>query len=212
MNNQLLKVIWIPLLGIWGLLFAIYFDTFKNSSGLVGFPVLIACYIATSSFLSYKLRADFQLAGEEDSVTTVSKGYSAISCLVIATVITVIGTIAYQSSNPWVCLSVISCAVVFLFYDGLSSYSQEQITLGNTQRVVERNNALASRVKFKNFLNTLLQSHPSPDRSIELEVSRILSIIEYSSYFRCHDIDALCDRINSADGTTQIVSILKEVK
>lgn len=212
MNSRLFKVIWLPVIGIWALFVVIYFESVKSSSGLAGLPVLLIVYVVVSAFLAYKLKDDLEPGRNGDSIITVAKGYAAISCLGSATVISFIGILLYQSLNPWFCIAVAACPIVLIVIEGLSGYSEEQLTKGFDRRSAPRAKANEDRKLFKAYLNTRINSVESVEPEVAFQLHRILQIVDYSSFFMENDARKLIEKLDLCSSSTDILRILKEVK
>jgi len=212
MNSRLFKVIWLPVIGIWALFVVIYIESIKASSGLIGLPVLPIVYVVVSAFLAYKLKDDLEPGRNGDSIITVAKGYAAIGCLGSATVISFIGILLYQSANPWFCIAVAACPIALIVIEGLSGYSEEQLTEGFEHRSAPRAKANEDRKLFKAYLNTRINSVESVEPEVAFQLHRILQIVDYSSFFMENDARNLIEKLDLCSSPTDILRILKEVK
>jgi len=183
MNTRLFKIIWAPTIGSWAILWAIYFDSVKRFQVLTQPPLLVVAYMLCSAYLVYRFYRSLSGSSESDSVTTVSQGYSSLWSLLVATIISLTGTILHQTGSYWLIATVVATVVIIEVIGGLGSYSDEQLTAGSEARSRERTGYISTKEEYTQELLNLSRAFAG-DREIDIEIERIRSILNYSSFFR----------------------------
>ena len=183
MNTRLFKIIWLPTIGSWAILWAIYLDSVQRLQALTQAPLLVVAYMLCSAYLAYKFYQSVSTSSESDSVTTVSQSYASLWSLVVAAIITLTGTILQQTGNYWLVAAVAGIVIIVELIGGLGSYSDEQLTAGFEARSQERNNSNSIKEEYSRELSNLSKAFAG-DQDISNEIERIRTILNYSSFFR----------------------------
>jgi len=183
MNTRLFKIIWAPTIGSWAILWAIYIDSVKRFQVLTQPPLLVVAYMLCSAYLAYRFYRSFSSSSESDSVTTVSQGYSNLWSLLVAAITSLTGTILHQTGSYWLIAAVAGTVVIIEVIGGLGSYSDEQLTAGSEVRSQERTGSISTKEEYSQELLNLSRVFAG-DREIDIEIERIRSILNYSSFFR----------------------------
>jgi len=183
MNTRLFKIIWLPTIGSWAILWAIYLDSVQRLQALTQAPLLVVAYMLCSAYLAYKFYQSVSTSSESDSVTTVSQSYASLWSLVVAAIIALTGTILQQTGNYWLVAAVAGIVIIVELIGGLGSYSDEQLTAGFEARSQERNNSNSIKEEYSRELSNLSKAFAG-DQDISNEIERIRTILNYSSFFR----------------------------
>ena len=212
MNTRLFKIIWLPIMAIWVLLWVIYLETYKNTSGLVGIPLIPVTYFFASGYLAYKLKSDLEVGTTgADPVITVAQGYAAINCLIAATLFSVLGILLSQPANLWFCMAIIACPIILTIIEGLSQYSEDQLTDGFKLRSQPRAQSQDTRQVIKGYLSNRLSSR-SDEVSVALELQRISKIVDYSSYFRHYSSESIIQSLDGCNSSEELVAFLRGIQ
>ena len=183
MNTRLFKIIWAPTIGSWAILWAIYFDSVKRFQVLTQPPLLVVAYMLCSAYLAYRFYRSVSSSSESDSVTTVSQSYASLWSLLVAAIITLTGTALQQTGNHWLVAAVAGIVVIIEVIGGLGSYSDEQLTAGFQARSQERSSSISIKEEYSQELSSLSRAFAG-DQEVAIEIERIRSILNYSSFFR----------------------------
>lgn len=211
MNKPLFKIAWLPVLGVWALLAAVYVNRASGLGLLARPPLLLLAYMIVSSMLVSRSVARISHRSEAaDSVTVVSQAYSSLVSLAIATIIAVFGALASQMENWWFCAAIGACVVVQKVSEGLGDYSNDQLVQGAQSRQVERQTAVETRDEFKLVLQELSAKYRD-DTVLISEVNRIAKIVPYSSYFRSNASRELLCRLRNESDAAIVIGLLRNV-
>jgi len=211
MNLRHVKIIWTPIVGAWSFLVAIYIGSLDGRSVFDRPPSVVITYIFVSSFLAIRSSVELDRAsGSVDSVYKVSNLYSSVWSLLVATLIALIGTLASRGSGLWASSFVLSSLVVFLVSNGLSDYSNDQLSHGARFRAESREVAIDLRVSYKTLLAELAIRY-FDNSVLQHEIARVLKIIPYSSYFRSETAASILPSLRSESDPERLAKLLATI-
>jgi hypothetical protein len=212
MKLRHIKIIWLPILGAWSFLIAVYLSSLGGRTVFERPPSIWVAYVFVSGFLAIHASTELERSsGSADSVYKVSTLYSSVWTLLVATLIAFVGTLASRGSGIWASSFVLASLVVFLVTNGLSEYSNDQLNHGARLRAEVREKANDLRVDYKAFLGELVirySDHPA----LQAELVRVVRIIPYSSFFRSDRAASTLSSLRSERDPERLTVLLSTIE
>lgn len=195
-NTKSLPFVWLPLLSLWTIILVLFknlsVDSIENYIPLVTY-IPISFIFSTQYGLLLNDKKEFLF-------TKLSNSLSIIICFLISTITIffyIYGYVDFQSSLLFIVLPLVANLIINEF----SSLSNKKLVSNKTQwdnknlkieekqiakskeNAISREISISVREKWKTFLKQSLTKY-SQDEEIIFEIKRILTIVEFSSYFR----------------------------
>lgn len=212
MNLRYVKIVWIPIFGVWSFLVAIYLNSLGGRSLIERPPLAIAAYIFVSAFLATHVSKELSRpSASTDSIYKIITSYSSAWTLVVATLFAFMGTFSSRENEIWACLFVLASLVVYLVSNGLSEYANEQLNEGARLRANARKTTNNLRSDYKAFLDQLLLQHPDSP-ALKTEIVRVVRIIPYSSFFRSDKATITLSSLLSENDPERLSVLLSEIQ
>lgn len=209
-------VFFLPLLGFWTLLIAIYLGKdYEESFKLI--PTFL--YFISSGLIVFNIQK--LITGlEYDPIVKNSKTRALLICLLISTLSILIEfslkenitnvTSQIQKIRDFLpTIFIIFSTLASFFLTGLFDYSNEQLEEKFLERSSERNFSIESRDLWEKYLN-LIENKFENCTNIQNEIKRIRKILPYSSFFRSQKSKIIMEQVEQINNEDNLVSILKK--
>ena len=209
-------VFFLPLLGFWTLLIAIYLGKdYEESFKLI--PTFL--YFISSGLIVFNIQK--LITGlEYDPIVKNSKTRSLLICLLISTLSILIEfslkenitnvTSQIQKIRDFLpTIFIIFSTLASFFLTGLFDYSNEQLEEKFLERSSERNFSIESRNLWEIYLDQI-ESKFENSTKIQSEIKRIRNILPYSSFFRSDKSKKIMAQVEKINDENNLVSILRK--
>lgn len=221
---QSIPFVWLPLLTLWTIIFVL----FRNLSvDNIEFYIPLVIYIPVSFVFS----AQYGLLlkdKKEFLFTKLSSSSSIIICFLISSISIfsyIYDYLDFQRSLLFIVLPLVANLIINEFmsisnkelvtrkkqWDKKNLELEEEQVQRSKENAVSREISLLYRDKWKSFLKKSLTEY-SEEKDILIEIERLLSIVEFSSYFRDKlSMDEL-EEIKISKDKLHIKNILRNIK
>lgn len=209
-------VFFLPLLGFWTLLIAIYLGKdYEESFKLI--PTFL--YFISSGLIVFNIQK--LITGlEYDPIVKNSKTRALLICLLISTLSILIEfslkenitnvTSQIQKIRDFLpTIFIIFSTLASFFLTGLFDYSNEQLEEKFLERSSERNFSIESRNLWEIYLDQI-ESKFENSTKIQSEIKRIRNILPYSSFFRSDKSKKIMAQVEKINDENNLVSILRK--
>ena len=209
-------VFFLPLLGFWTLLIAIYLGKdYEESFKLI--PTFL--YFISSGLIVFNIQK--LITGlEYDPIVKNSKTRALLICLLISTLSILIEfslkenitnvTSQIQKIRDFLpTIFIIFSTLASFFLTGLFDYSNEQLEEKFLERSSERNFSIESRNLWEIYLDQI-ESKFEYSTNIQSEIKRIRNILPYSSFFRSDKSKKIMAQVEKINDENNLVSILRK--
>ena len=209
-------VFFLPLLGFWTLLIAIYLGKdYEESFKLI--PTFL--YFISSGLIVFNIQK--LITGlEYDPIVKNSKTRALLICLLISTLSILIEfslkenitnvTSQIQKIRDFLpTIFIIFSTLASFFLTGLFDYSNEQLEEKFLERSSERNFSIESRNLWEIYLDQI-ESKFENSTKIQSEIKRIRKILPYSSFFRSDKSKKIMAQVEKINDENNLVSILRK--
>ena len=209
-------VFFLPLLGFWTLLIAIYLGKdFEESFKLV--PTFF--YFISSGLIVFNIQ-NLITGSEYDPIVKNSKTRGLLICLLISTLSILIEfslkenvtnvTSEIQKIRDFLpTIFIIFSTLASIFLTGLFDYSNEQLEEKFLKRSAERNFSIESRDLWEAYLDQIETKFENSTK-IQNEIKRIRNILPYSSFFRSEKSKTIMEQIEKINNEDNLLSTLKK--
>ena len=197
-------VFFLPLLGFWALLIAIYLGKdFEESFKLV--PTFF--YFVSSGLTVFNIK-NLITGSEYDPIIKNAKTRGLLICLLIST-LSILVEFSFEEKNLIPTILIIFSTIASLFLTGLFDYSNEQLEEKFLERSSERNFSIESRDLWEAYLD---QIEIKFEKSIKIqnEIKRIRNILPYSSFFRSEKSKTIMEQVEKINNEDNLLSMLKK--
>ena len=197
-------VFFLPLLGFWALLIAIYLGKdFEESFKLV--PTFF--YFVSSGLTVFNVRN--LIAGSEyDPIVKNAKTRGLVICLLIST-LSILVEFSFEEKNLIPTFFIIFSTIASFFLTGLFDYSNEQLEEKFLDRSSERNFSIESRDLWGVYLDQI-ESKFQNSIKIQNEIERIRKILPYGTFFRSKQSKIIMEKVQEINNEDNLVSILNK--
>ena len=197
-------VFFLPLLGFWALLIAIYLGKdFEESFKLV--PTFF--YFVSSGLTVFNVK-NLITGSEYDPIVKNAKTRGLLICLLIST-LSILVEFSFEEKNLIPTIFIIFSTVASFFLTGLFDYSNEQLEEKFLERSSERNFSIESRDLWEVYLDQIESKFVNSSK-IQNEIKRIRKILPYSSFFRSEKSKKIMEQVEKINNEENLLSILKK--
>jgi len=223
-NIRSLPFVWLPLLTLWTIIFVL----FKNLSiDNIEAYIPLVVYIPISFIFStqYGLLLNQK---KELFFTKISNSSSIIICFLISTISIfsyINGFLDFQRSLLFIVLPLVANLIINEFislsnkklvsnkreWDKKNLEIEDQQIKRSKENAISREISISVREKWKRFLKQSLTKY-SQDEEIIFEIKRILSIVDFSSYFRNDLSLEELKEIKDSKDNLHVKNILKSIR
>ena len=197
-------VFFIPLLGFWALLIAIYLGRdFEETFKLV--PTFL--YFISSGLIVFNVQS-LITGPESDPIVKNAKTRGLLVCLLISS-LSILIEFSFEEKNLLPTIVIIFSTLASFFLTGLFEYSNEQLEEKFLERSSERNFSIESRDLWEIYLDQIENKYESSTK-IQDEIKRIRNILPYSSFFRSEKSKTIMAQVEKINNEDNLVSILKK--
>ena len=197
-------VFFLPLLGFWALLIAIYLGKDFEES----FKLVPTFFYFVSSGLTVLNVKNLITGSEYDPIIKNAKTRGLLICILIST-LSILFEFSFEEKNLIPSILIIFSTIASLFLTGLFDYSNEQLEEKFLERSSERNFSIESRDLWEVYLD---QIEIKFEKSIKIqnEIKRIRNILPYSSFFRSEKSKTIMEQVEKVNNEDNLLSILKK--
>jgi len=197
-------VFFLPLLGFWALLIAIYVGKdFEESFKLV--PTFL--YFVSSGLTVFNVK-NLITGSEYDPILKNAKTRGFLFCLLVST-ISILVEFSFEEQNLIPTIFIIFSTIASFFLTGLFEYSNEQLEEKFLERSSVRNYSIESRELWEVYLDQI-ESKFANSTKIQNEIKRIRRILPYSSFFRSEKSKIIMEQVEKINNEENLLSILKK--
>ena len=197
-------VFFLPLLGFWALLIAIYLGKdFEESFKLV--PTFF--YFISSGLTVFNVK-NLITGSEYDPIVKNAKTRGLLFCLLVST-LSILVEFSFEEKNLIPTIFIIFSTIASFFLTGLFDYSNEQLEEKFLERSSERNFSIESRDLWNVYLDQI-ESKFANSSKIQNEIERIRKILPYSSFFRSEKSKIIMEQVEKIHNEENLLSILKK--
>ena len=197
-------VFFLPLLGFWAFLIAIYLGKdFEESFKLV--PTFL--YFVSSGLTVFNVK-NLITGSEYDPIIKNSKTRGLLICLLVST-LSILFEFSFEEKNLIPSIVIIFSTIASLFLTGLFDYSNEQLEEKFLERSSERNFSIESRDLWEVYLDQIEIKFENSIK-IQNEIKRIRNILPYSSFFRSEKSKTIMEQVEKINNEDNLISILKK--
>ena len=209
-------VFFLPLLGFWTLLIAIFLGKdYEESFKLI--PTFI--YFISSGLIVFNIQ-NLITGSEYDPIVKNAKTRGLLICLLISTLsiliefslkenVTNVTSDLQNIRNFLPTILIIFSTLASFFLTGLFDYSNEQLEEKFLERSSERNFSIESRNQWEIYLDQIENKYENSTK-IQNEIIRIRNILPYSSFFRSDKSKKIIAQVEKISDEDNLVSILKK--
>ena len=209
-------VFFIPLLGFWTLLIAIYLGKgFEDSFKLIS----TFLYFVSSGLIVFNIQ-NLITGSQYDPIVKNAKTRGLLICLLISTLsiliefslkenVTNVTSDLQNIRNFLPTILIIFSTLASFFLTGLFDYSNEQLEEKFLERSSERNFSIESRNQWEIYLDQIENKFENSTK-IQNEIKRIRNILPYSSFFRSDKSKKIIAQVEKISDEDNLVSILKK--
>ena len=223
-NFKSLPFVWLPLLTLWTIILVLFKNLSVNN---IEVYVPLVTYIPISFIFSTQY--GLLLSDKKEFLfTKLSSSSSIIICFLISTIsifFYIYGYLDFQRSLLFISLPLVANLVINEFISisnkklasNITQWKRRNLEIEEEQIKRSKENSISrqiyisNREKWKTFLRESLTKY-SNNEEIVIEIKRILSIVEYSSYFREDLSMKELINIKSSDDLSLIKNILESIK
>ena len=203
-SKKAFYVFFIPLLGFWALLIAIYLGRdFEETFKLV--PTFL--YFISSGLIVFNVQS-LITGPESDPIVKNAKTRGLLVCLLISS-LSILIEFSFEEKNLLPTIVIIFSTLASFFLTGLFEYSNEQLEEKFLERSSERNFSIESRDLWEIYLDQIENKYDSSTK-IQDEIKRIRNILPYSSFFRSEKSKTIMAQVEKINNEDNLVSILKK--
>jgi len=203
-SKKAFYVFFIPLLGFWALLIAIYLGRdFEETFKLV--PTFL--YFISSGLIVFNVQS-LITGPESDPIVKNAKTRGLLVCLLISS-LSILIEFSFEEKNLLPTIIIIFSTLASFFLTGLFEYSNEQLEEKFLERSSERNFSIESRDLWEIYLDQIENKYESSTK-IQDEIKRIRNILPYSSFFRSEKSKTIMAQVEKINNEDNLVSILKK--
>ena len=203
-SKKAFYVFFIPLLGFWALLIAIYLGRdFEETFKLV--PTFL--YFISSGLIVFNVQS-LITGPESDPIVKNAKTRGLLVCLLISS-LSILIEFSFEGKNLLPTIVIIFSTLASFFLTGLFEYSNEQLEEKFLERSSERNFSIESRDLWEIYLDQIENKYESSTK-IQDEIKRIRNILPYSSFFRSEKSKTIMAQVEKINNEDNLVSILKK--
>lgn len=223
-NIRSLPFVWLPLLTLWTIILVL----FKNLSiDNIEAYIPLVVYVPISFIFStqYGLLLNQK---KELFLTKISNSSSIIICFLISTISIfsyINGFLDFQRSLLFIVLPLVANLIINEFislsnkklvsnkreWDKKNLEIEDQQIKRSKENAISREISISVREKWKRFLKQSLTKY-SQDEEIIFEIKRILTIVDFSSYFRNDLSLEELKEIKDSKDNIHVKNILKNIK
>ena len=197
-------VFFLPLLGFWALLIAIYIGKdFEESFKLV--PTFL--YFISSGLIVFNIQS-LITGSEYDPIVKNAKTRGLLVSLLVSS-LSILFEYSFEEKNLLPTIIIIISTLVSLFLTGLFDYSNEQLEEKFLERSSERNFSIESRGIWEMYLDQIETKYTNSTK-IQNEIKRIRNILPYSSFFRSEKSKTIMAQVEKINNEDNLVSLLKK--
>ena len=197
-------VFFLPLLGFWALLIAIYLGKdFEESFKLV--PTFL---YFVSSGLTVFISKNLITSSGYDPIVKNAKTRGLLFCLLVST-LSILVEFSFEEKNLIPTIFIIFSTIASFFLTGLFDYSNEQLEEKFLERSSERNFSIESRDLWNVYLDQI-ESKFANSSKMQNEIKRIRKILPYSSFFRNEKSKTVLEQVEKINNEDNLLSILKK--
>ena len=203
-TKKVFYVFFLPLLGFWALLIAIYVGKdFEESFKLV--PTFF--YFVSSALTVFNVKNLITGSGY-DPIVKNAKTRGLLFCLLVST-LSILVEFSFEEKNLIPTIFIIFSTIASFFLTGLFDYSNEQLQEKFLVRSSERNFSIESRDLWEVYLDQI-ESKFANSSKIQNEIKRIRKILPYSSFFRSDKSKIIMEQVKKINNEENLLSILKK--
>ena len=203
-TKKVFYVFFLPLLGFWALLIAIYVGKdFEESFKLV--PTFF--YFVSSALTVFNVK-NLITGSEYDPIVKNAKTRGLLFCLLVST-LSILVEFSFEEKNLIPTIFIIFSTIASFFLTGLFDYSNEQLEEKFLERSSERNCSIESRDLWEVYLDQI-ESKFANSSKIQNEIKRIRKILPYSSFFRSDKSKIIMEQVKKINNEENLLSILKK--
>ena len=197
-------VFFLPLLGFWALLIAIYLGKdFEESFKLV--PTFL--YFISSGLIVFNIQ-NLITGSEYDPIVKNAKTRGLLISLLISS-LSILIEFSFEGKNLLPTIFIIFSTLASFFLTGLFDYSNEQLEEKFLERSSERNFSIESRDLWGVYLDQIESKYENSPK-IQNEINRIRNILPYSSFFRSNKSKTIMEQVEKINNEDNLISILKK--
>ena len=197
-------VFFLPLLGFWALLIAIYLGKdFEESFKLV--PTFF--YFVSSGLTVFNVK-NLISGSEYDPIVKNAKTRGLLFCLLVST-LSILVEFSFEEKNLIPTIFIIFSTIASFFLTGLFDYSNEQLEEKFLERSSERNFSIESRDLWGVYLDQI-ESKFENSIKIQNEIERIRKILPYGTFFRSKKSKIIMEQVQEINDEDNLVSILNK--
>ena len=209
-------VFFIPLLGFWTLLIAIYLGKgFEDSFKLIS----TFLYFVSSGLIVFNIQ-NLITGSQYDPIVKNAKTRGLLICLLISTLsiliefslkenVTNVTSDLQKIRDLLPTIFIIFSTLASFFLTGLFDYSNEQLEEKFLERSAERNFSSESRDLWEVYLDQI-ESKFENSTKVQNEIKRIRNILPYSSFFRSEKSKKIMEQVEKINNEDNLLSILKK--
>ena len=204
-SKKIFYIFYLPLLGFWALLIAIYFGSdFEESFKLI--PTLF--YFISSGLIVFNVQ-NLITASEYDPIVKNAKTRGLLICLFISS-LSILVEFSLKETNSFLpTIFIIFSTISSFFLTGLFEYSNEQLEEKFLERASQRTLSIESRDKWEIYLDHIENKFKN-SANIQNEIKRIRKILPYSSFFRSEKSKTIMEKVEKLNIEDDLVAILKK--
>ena len=204
-SKKIFYIFYLPLLGCWALLIAIYFGSdFEESFKLI--PTLF--YFISSGLIVFNVQ-NLITASEYDPIVKNAKTRGLLICLFISS-LSILVEFSLKETNSFLpTIFIIFSTISSFFLTGLFEYSNEQLEEKFLERASQRTLSIESRDKWEIYLDHIENKFKN-SANIQNEIKRIRKILPYSSFFRSEKSKTIMEKVEKLNIEDDLVAILKK--
>ena len=203
-SKKAFYVFFIPLLGFWALLIAIYLGRdFEETFKLV--PTFL--YFISSGLIVFNIQ-NLITGSENDPIVKNAKTRGLFVCLLISS-LSILIEYSFEGKNLLPTIIIIFSTLASFFLTGLFEYSNEQLEEKFLERSSERNFSIESRDLWEIYLDQIENKYENSTK-VQNEIKRIRNILPYSSFFRSEKSKTILAQVEKINNEDNLVSILKK--
>ena len=203
-TKKAFNVFFLPLLGFWTLLIAIFLGKdYEESFKLV--PTFL--YFISSGLIVFNIQS-LITGSEYDPIVKNAKTRGLLVSLLVSS-LTILFEYSFEEKNLLPTIIIIFSTLASFFLTGLFDYSNEQLEEKFLERSSERNFSIESRGIWEMYLDQIESKYENSTK-IQKEIKRIRNILPYSSFFRSEKSKTIMAQVEKTNNEDNLVSLLKK--
>ena len=203
-TKRVFYIFFLPLLGFWALLIAIYLGKdFEESFKLV--PTFF--YFVSSGLTVFNVK-NLISGSEYDPIVKNAKTRGLLICLLVST-LSILVEFSFEEKNLIPTIFIIFSTIASFFLTGLFDYSNEQLEEKFLERSSERNFSIESRDLWEVYLDQIEIKFENSIK-IQNEIKRIRNILPYSSFFRSKKSKTIMEQVEKINNEDNLLFTLKK--